>query len=112
VTTPHHGIVLFADRCTSCMICARECPTWCIAIDSHTEPLPGSPPGPRQRTRAVLDAFTLDWALCLYCGICIEECPFDALAWSAEHPAAAPTASGLVSDMIIRGVYPGVDYSV
>ena len=95
----HRKIVLIEDRCTSCMICARECPTWCIGIESHTEPLPGSPPGPRQRTQAVLDSFTIDWSLCMYCGICIEECPFDALAWSDGLPDTASTASGLTEEM-------------
>ncbi|WP_052462162.1 NADH-quinone oxidoreductase subunit I [Nigerium massiliense] len=92
---PHSSIRLIEDSCTSCMICARECPAWCIAIDSHTEPLPGSPPGPRQRTRNVLDSFVLDWSLCLYCGICIEECPFDALEWAGSNVAAADVLGGL-----------------
>ncbi len=92
----HARIRLVEDACTSCMICARECPAWCIAIESHTEPLPDSPPGPRQRTHHVLDAFSIDWSLCLYCGICIEECPFDALVWDEGLPGASPTVSGLV----------------
>ena len=23
------------EKCTSCMLCARECTDWCIYIDSH-----------------------------------------------------------------------------
>jgi NADH-quinone oxidoreductase subunit I len=89
---PGHGsIELIEGRCTSCMICARECPSWCITIDSHTEPVPGLPPGTRERTQNVLDRFEIDWSLCMYCGICVEECPFDALAWEPEHTAAAPS---------------------
>lgn len=95
MTTPHAAIRLITENCTSCMICARECPTWCITIESHTEPLPDSPPGPRQRTRAVLDAFTIDWTLCMFCGICVEECPFDALHWAASPPAPEPAPDGL-----------------
>lgn len=91
----HGSIRLVEERCTSCMICARECPAWCIAIDAHPEPLPDSPPGPRQRTHHVLDAFTIDWTLCLYCGICIDECPFDALEWAAARVSAAASAAGL-----------------
>jgi NADH-quinone oxidoreductase subunit I len=73
------------------MICARECPSWCITIDSHTEPVPDLPPGTRERTQNVLDRFEIDWSLCMYCGICVDECPFDALAWEPEHTAAAPS---------------------
>jgi NADH-quinone oxidoreductase subunit I len=32
----------------------------------------------------VLDRFAIDFSLCMYCGICIEVCPFDALFWSPE----------------------------
>jgi NADH-quinone oxidoreductase subunit I len=32
----------------------------------------------------VLDRFAIDYALCMYCGICVEVCPFDALFWSPE----------------------------
>ena len=41
----HRWIRLIEPACTSCMICARECPTWCISIDSHTEAVEGLPPG-------------------------------------------------------------------
>ena len=85
----HGSIVLVEPACTSCMICARECPTWCITIDSHTEPVAGLPAGARQRTENVLDRFAIDWSLCMYCGICVEECPFDALQWSADLAAPA-----------------------
>ena len=36
------------------------------------------------RTRNVLDRFAIDYALCMYCGICVDVCPFDALFWSPE----------------------------
>lgn len=95
----HRSIKLIRENCTSCMICVRECPTWCVTLSSHSEPLDGSPPGPRQRTHNVLDAFAIDWSLCLYCGICIEECPFDALVWSDALPTPASTADGLVEEL-------------
>src|SRR5207245_6651157 len=33
-------IALVEENCTVCMLCARECPDWCIYIDSHKETLP------------------------------------------------------------------------
>jgi NADH-quinone oxidoreductase subunit I len=77
-------IALFEENCTSCMLCARECPDWCIYIDSHKEVVPAPETGGRDRTRNVLDRFAIDFSLCMYCGICIEACPFDALFWSPE----------------------------
>lgn len=80
-------IALVEENCTSCMLCARECPDWCIYIDSHKETIP-APEGGRPRQRNVLDRFAIDFALCMYCGICIEVCPFDALFWSPEFEYA------------------------
>ena len=77
-------IALQEENCTSCMLCARECPDWCIYIDSHKETIPATTPGGRDRQRNVLDRFAIDFSLCMYCGICIEVCPFDALHWSPE----------------------------
>src|SRR3954464_4598732 len=74
-------IALVEENCTVCMLCARECPDWCIYIDSHKETLPAVEGG-RERQRNVLDRFAIDFSLCMYCGICIEVCPFDALFWS------------------------------
>jgi NADH-quinone oxidoreductase subunit I len=77
-------IALLEENCTVCMLCARECPDWCIYIDSHKEVVPPKEEGARPRTRNILDRFAIDFALCMYCGICVEVCPFDALFWSPE----------------------------
>jgi NADH-quinone oxidoreductase subunit I len=91
------GVIgLLEENCTVCMLCARECPDWCIYIDSHKEPVPSAPqpgpPGPagrgRQRVRNALDRFAIDFSLCMYCGICIEVCPYDALFWAPEFSYA------------------------
>ena len=81
-------IALKEENCTVCMLCARECPDWCIYIDSHKETLPPKREGGRQRKRNVLDRFAIDYALCMYCGICVEVCPYDALFWSREFEYA------------------------
>ena len=81
-------IALTEENCTSCMLCAREFPDWCIYIDSHKETLPATTEGGRERQRNVLDRFAIDFSLCMYCGICIEVCPFDALHWSPEFEYA------------------------
>ena len=97
-------IALLEENCTSCMLCARECPDWCIYIESHKEPMPAGP-GPEgadvaevagvaavrrggRQVRNALDRFAIDFSLCMYCGICIEVCPYDALFWSPEFSYA------------------------
>jgi NADH-quinone oxidoreductase subunit I len=85
-------IGLFEENCTVCMLCARECPDWCIYIESHKEPVPAEPGAPPRRggrqVRNALDRFAIDFSLCMYCGICIEVCPYDALFWSPEFSYA------------------------
>jgi NADH-quinone oxidoreductase subunit I len=80
-------IALVEENCTVCMLCARECPDWCIYIDSHKETVE-VPGAARARQRNVLDRFAIDFSLCMYCGICIEACPFDALYWTPEFEYA------------------------
>ncbi|MFN8232273.1 MAG: 4Fe-4S binding protein [Actinomycetota bacterium] len=76
-------IALKEANCTVCYKCARECPDWCIYIDAHKEAHEPAGGG-RARSVKVLDRFAIDYALCMYCGICVEVCPFDALFWSPE----------------------------
>ena len=80
------------------MLCVRECPDWCIDIEGHPEAVETGPTGPGGRStsrarRLVLDRFAIDWSLCMYCGICVEVCPFDALFWA---PAFAPAGTTLL----------------
>ncbi|HEX2090401.1 MAG TPA: NADH-quinone oxidoreductase subunit I [Actinomycetota bacterium] len=80
-------IALKQENCTVCWKCSRECPDWCIYIESHKETHePAS--GGRARSVKVLDRFAIDYSLCMYCGICVEVCPFDALFWSPEFEYA------------------------
>ena len=90
-------IALLEENCTVCMLCARECPDWCIYIDSHKEEVvvPGAA---RPRQHNVLDRFDIDFSLCMYCGICIEACPFDALYWSPEFEYAEYDIRDLLHD--------------
>jgi NADH-quinone oxidoreductase subunit I len=91
-------IALLEENCTVCMLCARECPDWCIYIDSHKETV-APKDGGRARTRNVLDRFAIDFALCMYCGICVEVCPFDALHWSPEFEYAEFTHEAMTHEM-------------
>lgn len=91
-------IALDADACTSCMLCARSCPDWCIYIEGHKEEQPPKKPGGRPRSKAILDRFDIDYALCMYCGICVEVCPFDALFWTPEYEYSEYKMQSLLHD--------------
>ena len=105
-------IALLEANCTVCMICARECPDWCIEIDSHKETVQPEGGG-RPRVAHVLDRFAIDYGLCMWCGICVEVCPFDALFWAPTHDHAVPDAHGLVHERDLLGAWladvPGLE---
>jgi NADH-quinone oxidoreductase subunit I len=96
-------IALKEENCTVCMLCSRECPDWCIYIDSHKDVMPPKTPGARPRTRNVLDRFAIDFALCMYCGICVEVCPFDALFWSPHFEYSTDEIETLTHEMDTLG---------
>ncbi len=90
-------IALKEANCTVCYMCSRECPDWCIYIDAHKESHePAS--GGKSRSVKILDKFDIDFALCMYCGICVEVCPFDALFWSPDFEYAEYEIEGLYHD--------------
>ena len=91
-------IALKEENCTVCMLCARSCPDWCIYIEGHKEKAPPRRPGGKPRTVSALDRFDIDYALCMYCGICIDVCPFDALFWSPEYEYSEPRIADLLHD--------------
>ena len=91
-------IALKEENCTVCMLCARQCPDWCIYIEGHKTKAPPRREGGKPRTVQDLDRFDIDFSLCMYCGICVEVCPFDALFWSPEYEYSESHISQLLHD--------------
>jgi NADH-quinone oxidoreductase subunit I len=86
-------IALLEENCTVCMLCAKECPCWCIYIEGHKEQKPG-----KRKPVNALDRFAIDYGLCMYCGICVEVCPFDALHWSPFFEYTSYTYEGMIHE--------------
>ena len=91
-------ISLQEDNCTACMLCARECPDWCIYIEGHKTLAPPRREGGKPRSVNALDRFDIDFSLCMYCGICVEVCPFEALYWSPEYEYSELRIADLLHD--------------
>jgi NADH-quinone oxidoreductase subunit I len=89
---------LHPENCTACMLCVRECPDWCIYIEAHKTLAPPRRAGGRPRAVNALDRFDIDYSLCMYCGICVEVCPFDALFWSPEYEYSELKIADLLHD--------------
>jgi NADH-quinone oxidoreductase subunit I len=87
-------IALLEENCTVCMLCAKECPCWCIYIEGHKVTTPG-----KRKPVNELDRFAIDYGLCMYCGICVEVCPFDALHWSPFFEYTSYTYEGMVHEL-------------
>ncbi len=59
-------------KCTGCGICAKNCPQHCITVvKKENEKQP--------------EEYTVNYGLCMFCRICIDTCPFNALEQTQEH---------------------------
>lgn len=65
--------------CVACLACERICPSFCIKIEG------GKVEGIKKK-RASL--FTMDFALCSLCGLCIDVCPTATLEYSKLYDEA------------------------
>ncbi len=75
-------------KCTACDACAKICPTRCIAIIGA---------GKGKERHPV--EFVIDHNLCMYCNLCVEVCPFDAITmWTGNFEIGAFNRMGLVFD--------------
>ncbi len=92
-------IALKEENCTSCMLCVRSCPDWCIYIEAHKIKAPPRRAGGKARNVNKLDRFDIDYSLCMYCGICVEVCPFEAIFWSPEFEYSEPRIADLLHDI-------------
>lgn len=64
----------YEERCTGCASCAKYCPLGIIKIvtsPSETAPLQGD--------KYLLETFDIELQRCMFCGLCVEACPYDAL---------------------------------
>jgi NADH-quinone oxidoreductase subunit I/NAD(P)H-quinone oxidoreductase subunit I len=65
------------NKCIGCMQCMRVCPIHCIRIAAE-----------KIGDSRMLTRFDVNQAKCMYCGLCVEECPSGALVFSKRFEGA------------------------
>ena len=64
----------FEQRCTGCASCAKYCPFGIIKIVTDTSGV-----NYQEGQSYDIEVFDIDMGRCMYCGLCVEACPYDAL---------------------------------
>jgi NADH-quinone oxidoreductase subunit I len=63
------NLLWFEERCTGCSTCAQACPDGCILVQTS----------PREDGTLNIDRYEIDFRICMYCGLCTEACPYEAI---------------------------------
>ena len=63
------NLLWFEERCTGCSTCAQACPDGCILVATS----------PAEDGSLNIDRYEIDFRLCMYCGLCVEACPYEAI---------------------------------
>lgn len=74
-----HFDELNSHDCVACLACERICPSFCISIEG------GKVEGIKKKRAS---KFTMDFALCSLCGLCIDVCPTTTLEYSKLYDEA------------------------
>jgi len=92
---PENGETL----CISCDLCALACPEKLIVVGWQRD---------EQTKRKVLFDFTYDTSRCMFCGLCEDACPVDALELTQDFELATYTRDGQIWDrqMLEEGPRP------
>jgi formate hydrogenlyase subunit 6/NADH:ubiquinone oxidoreductase subunit I len=75
------------DRCTGCLECDRACPTKSFRIENDV--------GPDGKTWVA--RFDIDFASCVFCGLCVEVCPPASLIQTKQYEGSVYNAKDLTT---------------
>ena len=76
-------------KCIACRSCERNCPNQTIHIDTRMVDLPNG------KKKMKLDKYMYDLGSCTFCGLCVQVCPTNAIAFSNDFEQAVFTREKL-----------------
>ena len=85
-------------RCSACKICAINCPngTIQVLVKMETDEAAG-------KEKKVLDKYIYDIGSCIFCALCTESCPQDAIEWSQNFEHSTFTQRKLIKQLNNEG---------
>lgn len=91
-----------ADNCIACLQCAAACPVDCIYIAAvkRDKEAPKIKTDDGTPIRLDLKQYTIDTALCCYCGLCTTVCPTECLTHTTDYEFAAYTIGDMKYDYL------------
>lgn len=84
----------YEQRCTGCASCAKYCPLGIIEIvtDPNGEAM-------QDGQKYGIEVFDIDLGRCMFCGLCVEACPYDALHMGSGFEQGQYSRNNLVIPM-------------
>jgi NADH-quinone oxidoreductase chain I len=77
------------NKCTGCATCAKTCPLGVIQIVTSVK---------LEENKYQVEKFEVDMGYCIFCGLCVEACPYDALFLGYAYERARYRRGELVRD--------------
>lgn len=84
----------YEERCTGCASCAKYCPLGIIRIVTHP-----SGEAMQEGDKYAIDVFDIDIGRCMFCGLCVEACPYDAIHMGSGFEEGRDERRDLVIDV-------------
>ena len=84
----------YEQRCTGCASCAKFCPLGIIKIVTDT-----SGKYEQDGGKYDIEVFDIDIGRCMFCGLCVQACPYDALHMGSGFEEGVYSRNDLVIDI-------------
>tara|TARA_Y100000588_G_scaffold384058_1_gene474568 strand:- start:1162 stop:1719 length:558 start_codon:yes stop_codon:yes gene_type:complete len=82
------NLLWFEERCTGCSTCAQACPDGCILVQT----------APREDGTLEIERYEIDFRICMYCGLCTEACPYQAIQSGGRYNDAVYVFENMYRD--------------